>query len=272
MFPPTPHFDFKFGSTKRSEPFPRQTGAMALAFDEYGRPFNILRERGRKPDFAASMRRRRISQPAKRWLGSNGPPWDRKAWIRCFRTHHNVLAGALLEQAERLLERGIHPIRIAEGYEVASRIAFEHLEHISHKFVFGSTNIEPLIQTCMTTLSSEIVNRCKCNLSEIALKAVVETYFQSPQPDREVYIYPTEYEVEKGSAFALVLIAIKIIAENCRKLRENFLLLESSCSESQREAALLIGQFAATDSDCKLHIVQRGALQPLLVMLDSPDN
>ena len=28
-----------------------------------------------------------------------------------------VLAGALLEQAETLLDRGIHPLRIAEGYE-----------------------------------------------------------------------------------------------------------------------------------------------------------
>lgn len=27
----------------------------------------------------------------------------------------------------------------------------------------------------------------------------------------------------------------------------------SCCSESQREAALLLGQFAATDSDCKVH-------------------
>ena len=67
-----------------------------------------------------------------------------------------VMAGALLEQAERLLERGIHPIRIAEGYEMASRIAVEHLEHIANKFEFGVTNLEPLIQTCMTTLSSKM--------------------------------------------------------------------------------------------------------------------
>ncbi|KAF5941738.1 hypothetical protein HYC85_019380 [Camellia sinensis] len=45
----------------------------------------------------------------------------------------------------------------------------------------------------------------------------------------------------------------------------------SCCSESQREAALLLGQFAATDSDCKVHIVQRGAVQPLIEMLQSPD-
>jgi hypothetical protein len=29
----------------------------------------------------------------------------------------------------------------------------------------------------------------------------------------------------------------------------------SFCSESQREAALLLGQFAATDSDCKVDYI-----------------
>ncbi|KAK9067621.1 hypothetical protein SSX86_011732 [Deinandra increscens subsp. villosa] len=45
----------------------------------------------------------------------------------------------------------------------------------------------------------------------------------------------------------------------------------STCSESQREAALLLGQFAAADTDCKAHIVQRGAVGPLIEMLQSPD-
>ena len=63
-----------------------------------------------------------------------------------------VLAGSLLEQAKRLLEHGIHPIRVAEGYEMASRTAFDHLQHISKKFEFGLENIKPLVQTCMTTL------------------------------------------------------------------------------------------------------------------------
>lgn len=67
-----------------------------------------------------------------------------------------VMAGALLEQAEHLLEHGIHPIRVAEGYEMASRIAVDHLERIAQKFDFGITNIEPLVQTCMTTLSSKM--------------------------------------------------------------------------------------------------------------------
>lgn len=33
-----------------------------------------------------------------------------------------VLAGALLEQAEKLLDMGVHPLRIAEGYELACKV------------------------------------------------------------------------------------------------------------------------------------------------------
>ena len=48
-------------------------------------------------------------------------------------------------------------------------------------------------------------------------------------------------------------------------------LLSSSCTESQREAALLLGQFATTDPDYKAKIVQRGAVPPLIDMLGHTD-
>lgn len=41
-----------------------------------------------------------------------------------------VLAGALLEQAEHLLHKGLHPVRIAEGFETACGIAVKHLETV----------------------------------------------------------------------------------------------------------------------------------------------
>lgn len=40
-----------------------------------------------------------------------------------------MLAGALLEQAEKLLDRGIHPIRVADGYEMAATVACEHFTY-----------------------------------------------------------------------------------------------------------------------------------------------
>jgi len=84
-----------------------------------------------------------------------------------------VLAGALLEHAEELLDRGIHPIRIADGYEQASEIAISNLEKISESFAVDPNNKEPLIQTAMTTLGSKIVSRCHRQLAEIAVDAVL---------------------------------------------------------------------------------------------------
>ena len=67
-----------------------------------------------------------------------------------------VLAGALLEHAEQLLDRGMHPIRIADGYELASQIAISNLEKISESFEIDPNNKEQLIQTAMTTLGSKM--------------------------------------------------------------------------------------------------------------------
>lgn len=84
-----------------------------------------------------------------------------------------VLAGALLEEAEQLLDRGIHPIRIADGYEQAARIAVEHLDKISDIVLVDTQDTEPLIQTAKTTLGSKVVNSCHRQMAEIAVDAVL---------------------------------------------------------------------------------------------------
>ena len=50
-----------------------------------------------------------------------------------------VLAGALLEQAEKLLDRGLHPVSIAEGFEKAAEVCIEHLAKIGDEVKFSST-------------------------------------------------------------------------------------------------------------------------------------
>lgn len=84
-----------------------------------------------------------------------------------------VLAGALLEQATALLDHGIHPIRIADGYELACQKAVEHLEKIADLFPYSKDNLEPLIKVAMTTLGSKIINKCHRQMAEIAVKAVL---------------------------------------------------------------------------------------------------
>lgn len=84
-----------------------------------------------------------------------------------------VLAGALLEKAEYLLDKGIHPIRVADGYELAAKKAIENLEKIAEEFPVDKNNLEPLILTAMTTLGSKIINRCHRQMAEIAVNAVM---------------------------------------------------------------------------------------------------
>ncbi len=45
-----------------------------------------------------------------------------------------VLAGALLEQAEQLLVRGIHPSVPPDGYKLVTKIAVDRLEEINNSF------------------------------------------------------------------------------------------------------------------------------------------
>ena len=67
-----------------------------------------------------------------------------------------VLAGALLEQAEALLDKGIHPIRIADGYELAAKVALDHLDKIAETYPLDLQKLDPLINTAMTTLGSKM--------------------------------------------------------------------------------------------------------------------
>merc|ERR1711988_1719622 len=84
-----------------------------------------------------------------------------------------VLCGALLEQAETLIDKGIHPIRIADGFEMAAKHADDHLDTIADKFEIDQSNPEQLIKIAMTTLGSKIINKCHRQMAEIAVNAVL---------------------------------------------------------------------------------------------------
>ena len=84
-----------------------------------------------------------------------------------------VMAGALLEQAEILLSKGIHPVRIASGFEAAANVAIRHLEEISDRVEFSKDNLTPLLTTAKTTLSSKILQPHKEEMAQIAVDAVI---------------------------------------------------------------------------------------------------
>jgi T-complex protein 1 subunit epsilon len=84
-----------------------------------------------------------------------------------------VLACALLEQAADLIDKGIHPIRIADGYDEACEIAVAHLDSISDTISFSKDRQENLVKVAKTSLGSKIVSKAHDQFAQIAVDAVM---------------------------------------------------------------------------------------------------
>jgi len=72
-----------------------------------------------------------------------------------------VLAGALLEQAKRLLDMGIHPLKIADGFETACEIAVRKVEEIQEELDISKNDHENLKKCAITALGSKVVSKCQ---------------------------------------------------------------------------------------------------------------
>jgi T-complex protein 1 subunit epsilon len=67
-----------------------------------------------------------------------------------------VLAAAMLEQASDLIDKGIHPIRIADGYDQACEIAIAELDKISDEIHFSRDDTTNLLKVAKTSLGSKM--------------------------------------------------------------------------------------------------------------------
>jgi T-complex protein 1 subunit epsilon len=67
-----------------------------------------------------------------------------------------VLAGALLDKAADLIDKGIHPIRIADGYEQACDHAVAELDKISDTIEFTKDQTKNLFKVAKTSLGSKM--------------------------------------------------------------------------------------------------------------------
>lgn len=82
-----------------------------------------------------------------------------------------VVAGALLNAAESLLEKGIHPTIIAESFLLASRQAVEMLESISSPVDLSDRSA--LIKNATTSLNSKIVSQLSPTMASVAVDSVL---------------------------------------------------------------------------------------------------
>ena len=187
---------------------------MALTFDEYGRPFIILKEQAKERVKGIEAQKdniqaaRTLTNVLKTSLGPRGmdkmmvsPDGEvtvtndgatildsmdidnpiAKLIVDLSKSQDDeigdgttgvvVLAGALLEQAEVLLDKGIHGTRVAEGFEKACEIACEYLSTIAD--TIPTDDVQTLRQTARSTLNSKIINKYRDHMADICVDAVL---------------------------------------------------------------------------------------------------
>jgi len=82
-----------------------------------------------------------------------------------------VMAGALLKACQELLNKGIHPAAISDGFNVALTKAKEVIEGMGTPVDLNDRDV--LIQNCVTCLSSKVVSSNSDVLAPMAVDAVM---------------------------------------------------------------------------------------------------
>jgi len=81
-----------------------------------------------------------------------------------------VFAGSLLEAAEQLLNKGIHPSILSDSFTTAAKQAMLHMDKIAHPI--DIKNKEALLKAASTSLNSKVVSK-DSNLASLAVDAVM---------------------------------------------------------------------------------------------------
>lgn len=90
-----------------------------------------------------------------------------------------VIAGALLEAAERLLQKGIHPTLISDAFQKAAGKAVEILTNMSIPVNLSDKHC--LVQAAATALNSKVVSQQSSLLAPLAVDAVLKVTEQGKE-------------------------------------------------------------------------------------------
>ncbi|HXW36900.1 MAG TPA: thermosome subunit beta [Nitrososphaerales archaeon] len=82
-----------------------------------------------------------------------------------------VVAGALLEKAEDLVDKDVHPVVIVEGYTRAAEKAQEILEKIAEKV--DPTDKKDLVRVATTSMLTKLVNEDAPHLANVVVDAIL---------------------------------------------------------------------------------------------------
>jgi len=83
-----------------------------------------------------------------------------------------VLAGALIEKAEELIAKDVHPTIIVDGYRKSALKSLEILNHLAQKIDGG--NKSELVKVAKTSMQTKLVSKESDALSELVVNASLE--------------------------------------------------------------------------------------------------
>jgi archaeal chaperonin len=109
-----------------------------------------------------------------------------------------VLAGALIEKAEELITKDVHPTIIVDGYRKSALKSIELFNHLAQKIDPG--NRSELIRVARTSMQTKLVSKDSDELSEVVVNAAL----QVSEPNESAYIIDIDdVKVEKKAGGSL---------------------------------------------------------------------
>jgi len=109
-----------------------------------------------------------------------------------------IIAGALIEKAEELIDKDVHPTVIVDGYRKSAAKAIEVLNSIATK-VHGNEKQE-LIRVAKTSMQTKLVSRQADLLADIVVRAAMQVAEKSTDSGYKVDIDNVKVEKKAGGS------------------------------------------------------------------------
>ena len=122
-----------------------------------------------------------------------------------------VLAGALLERAEELISKDVHPTIIIDGYNTAAAKALEFLDEIAVKVKPGDK--ETLVRIAETSMQTKLVSDISKELAELVVGAMLQVAEQQEDGTYKVDIANVKVEKKPGGSLSDTTIIKGIILD-----------------------------------------------------------
>jgi len=169
-----------------------------------------------------------------------------------------IIAGALIEKAEELIDKDVHPTVIVDGYRKSAAKAIEVLNSIATK-VHGNEKQE-LIRVAKTSMQTKLVSRQADLLADIVVRAAMQVAEKSTDSGYKVDIDNVKVEKKAGGSIhdttliqGIVLDKEVVHTAMPKKIEEAKIALINSALEIEK-----------TEFDAKINISSPDQMQKFL--------